>query len=91
MSTGRAYRFPMNASWGVRLIFRAGASVVGSQRFRRNWFGHEAVLDGEKARAGTIRDADLPVDVFDVVPRRLPGDYELFRNLLVGQSTDQEL
>ena len=46
---------------------------------------HEAVLDREERSHRTVRDADLRIDVVDVVAGGLAGDDELFGDVALRQ------
>src|SRR4051812_38150308 len=51
---------------------------------------HQAVLDGEETGSRPIGDADLGVDVLDVVADRLWRDHQLVRDLSCGESSGHE-
>src|SRR4051794_40285208 len=55
------------------------------RRRERLPIGHQAVLHCEETRPGTVRDADLGVDMLDMVSGRLARDDQLVRDLLVGE------
>src|SRR5215217_5918792 len=52
--------------------------------------GEQVVLHGEEGGGGAGGDADLVVDVLDVVPDRDLRDRERARHLLVGQAARQQ-
>ena len=59
-------------------------------RRRRRGAGDQTVLDGEQAGPSPVRDANLRVDVFDVVGRRLLRDAQSYGDLLDGQAARGE-
>src|SRR4051794_17194060 len=63
----RPYGYGLRRSWGVHPIFDGRP--------------HQAVFRGEQAGPGPIGDAELGVDVLDVVARRLAGDHQAFADL----------
>jgi hypothetical protein len=61
----------------------AGLGEIG-ERLRE-----ETVLEGEERGAGSGRDIDLAIDVFDVMADRLVGDAELVGDFMAGVTAGQ--